>query len=67
MLQTLGNAAMARGAEVEFVDHWPHTYRAAQHMERQLQTMAAALGLLMDVRREKARVFVRSRILPNRG
>jgi hypothetical protein len=65
MLQVLGNAAMARGAEVEFADHWPHTRHAAHRMERQLEAMAETLGLLMDVRRDGARLFVRSRISPN--
>jgi Spy/CpxP family protein refolding chaperone len=65
MLQALGNAALACGAEVEFVDHWPHTHHAAHRMERQIEGMAETLGLLMDVRRDKARVFVRSRISPN--
>lgn len=65
MLQALGNAALARGAEVEFVDHWSRTHHAAHCMERQIKAMAETLGLLMNVRRDGARVFVRSRILPN--
>ena len=65
MLQALGNAALSRGAEVEFIDHWRHTHYAAHRMERQLMAMAETLGLLMDVRRDGARVFVRSRILHN--
>jgi hypothetical protein len=62
MLQALGNAALRRGAEVEFVDHWKHTYRAAGCMKRQLAAMVKTLGLLMDVRRDGTRVFLRSRI-----
>jgi ribose 5-phosphate isomerase len=65
MLQALGNAVMARGADVEFVDHWPHTHHAAHRMKCQIEAMAETLGLLMDVRRDGARVFVRSRISPN--
>jgi hypothetical protein len=65
MLQALGNAALVRGAEVEFVDHWPHTHSAAHRIKRQLESMAGTLGLLMDVRRDGARVFVRSRLSPN--
>ena len=61
----LGAAALAHGAEVEFVDHWPHTHHAAHRMERRLEAMAETLGLIMDVRRDGARVFVRSRLLPN--
>jgi hypothetical protein len=50
MLQALGNAALARGVEVEFIDHWPHTYSSAIRMGLQLRNMSKALGLLMDVR-----------------
>ena len=67
MLQALGNAALARGADVEFVDHWPHTHHAAHRMERQIRAMAETLGLMMDVRRDGSRVFVQSIMLPNAG
>ena len=66
MLQALGNAALARGAEVEFVDHWPHTHHAAHRMERQIRAMAETLGLMMDVRRGGSRVFVQSIMLRNK-
>jgi hypothetical protein len=49
-----------RGGEVEFIDHWPHTHRAAHHMERELSDTAKSLGLLMAVRRDGARLYVRS-------
>lgn len=60
MLKALGEAALARGSEVEFVDHFPHTHSSADRMAHQLRSMAEMLGLLVSVRRDGSRVFVSS-------
>ena len=62
MLCALGNALLAHGDEVEFVDHWPHTYRAARDWKPHLAHMAELHGLNIAVRRKGARLFVRSLI-----
>ena len=56
----LGDASLARGEEVPFVDHYHHTGHHARMHCRRIQAMADALGLKFDVRYDKTRVFVRS-------
>lgn len=58
MLYALGDAVLARGEEVEFIDHEPHTCLAARRMERELLDMAKSLKLSMAARRDGARLYV---------
>jgi len=60
ILQALGRAALARGEDVEFVDHDPHTHQSAHRLTWAIKSMAALCGLFVVVRREGSRVFVRS-------
>ena len=62
IFQAIGNAILARGPEVEVVDHYPHTRCSAEKIGKQIQTIVKAAGLLMDVRLDETRVFVRSRM-----
>ena len=65
MLKALGAAALGRGLEVEFVDHYPHTQKAARRMASQIEAMAQALGLSVEVCCDGPRVYVRSCRVPN--
>ena len=60
ILQALGNAALARGKSVEFIDHCPHTYESARAWRQLVKDRAEYLNLKMEVSREGNRVFVRS-------
>ncbi|GAG57159.1 unnamed protein product [marine sediment metagenome] len=60
LLQAIGGAALAKGDEVEFVDHYRHTYYSAGIWKEYLESIIQGLRLRMTVRREECRVFVRS-------
>ena len=60
MLKALADAVLARGAKVQFVDHWPHTQHGARRMAVKIVSFASALGLLVKVRCEGSSVFISS-------
>lgn len=66
MLLTLGSAALARGAEVEFIDHYPHTCDRARDMAQNVKALANHLGLVVAVRTDRSRVLVRSTFKPTK-
>ena len=60
ILMALGNAALARGKSVEFIDHCPHTRERACTWKEEIAAKAELLNLSMEVTRKGSRVFVRS-------
>jgi len=60
ILIALGKAVNGGGGEIEFVDHFKHTYRLAEHWAREIEISADKLGLRVKVRVCGDRVFVRS-------
>lgn len=65
MLQALGNALLAQGLEVEFVDHRPAKVTSAKIFARKLRALARKLNLQVEVRRKAERVFIRTRYKPH--
>lgn len=58
-LKCLGDAVLARGERVEFIDHVPHMLQHALRHRHDLLELAFKIGLKgIEVELEKSRVFV---------
>ena len=60
LLKAMSDAILLNGEEVEFVDHFKHTFHFALRSASRIGFYATALGLSMKVRRDGTRVFVSS-------
>ncbi|NCC52817.1 MAG: hypothetical protein EOM20_16600 [Spartobacteria bacterium] len=65
ILKAIGEALLARGSEVEFIDHYPHTLDSACYHVAHIFEIATTLNIRCDVSRDGVRIFVRATMTPN--